>query len=209
MKKTKQSNLQEDVQNCLKDPINSILKNFSLEKSKEYYSKWDEAWENWMYSNNPAAQKEKEEFNYKGLEELTKATEIAYAFYNNIKDMPHCKNVRYELSNDKITVHRMRLKTFDEWLHDWLRDAIITACDCPEDWARQVIEKELGAGIYTNTEVHMFAEWVIDTETLSRLSKFEKYQPIEKWDIEEKVEQAKKALEDIKENNVIVLTLKK
>lgn len=212
MKQPKKNNLREDVEKCLTDPVYDIVKNFSLEKSKEFYSKWEEAWNSWTYTNNPAVKKEKEEFEYKTLDELEKISREAKMFFYNMRDMPvYYKNVGWEMKYDKIIVHWVRFKTFDEWLHDGLKDALIQASDCPEDGARQIIERELGKGIYSNTAIHMFAEWKIDADTLKRLGTYEKYMHMDDRDIEEDIEQARKALEDLEENNkgsVTVLTLK-
>ena len=65
------NNLLEDVKQCLNDPVFDIIKNFSLQKSKEFYSKWEEAWNSWTYTNNPAVKKEKETFPFKDLANMT------------------------------------------------------------------------------------------------------------------------------------------
>ena len=122
--------------------------------------------------------------------------------------MPHCKNVYWKLEWNSIIVGWLRLKTFDEWLHDGLRDALTMASGCPEDGARQIIEKKLGKGIYSNTAIHMFAEWIITEEELKRLGTYERYMHMDDRDIEEDIKQAKSALEDMEENNVTVLTFK-
>lgn len=207
-----ENNLREDVKQCLSDPVFDIIKNFSLQKSRKYYSKWEEAWEKWCYTNNPAAKKEAEEFEYKWLDELERASREARVFFYNIREKAtYFKNVSRELEYDKIVVRRVRLKTFDEWLHDGLKDALIMATDCPEDGARKILEKEIGSSMFTNSAIHLFIEWKINKEVLERLGTYERYQPIIGRDMEKDIEEAKKALKDIEECNnkdVTVLTLK-
>lgn len=41
----KTDNLLEDVKKCLTDPVFDVTQNFSLSKSREFYDKWKEAWE--------------------------------------------------------------------------------------------------------------------------------------------------------------------
>jgi uncharacterized protein with ParB-like and HNH nuclease domain len=58
----------------------------------------------------------------------------------------------------------------------------------------------------------MYVEWKIDNETLKRLWQYEEYQHIDDRDIEKDIEEVRKALlwmeEDNKKSNVEVLTFK-
>jgi len=206
------NNLLEDVKKCMTDPISDILLNFSLEKSREGYEDRKRQWENGGYRNNPAVKMEDVHIGFKRLDDLWLAATQAYNLCVNLKKEDFNKWVDWYLRSFEVVVYWYRLKTFDEWLHDWLKDALVMATDCPEDWARMVIERGLGEGKYTNTAIHMYIEWKIDNETLKRLWQYEKYQRMEDRDIEKDIEEAKKALlwmeEDNKKDSVTVLTLK-
>ena len=58
----------------------------------------------------------------------------------------------------------------------------------------------------------MYVEWKIDNETLKRLWQYEKYQNIDGRDVEKDIEEVRKALlwieEDNKKSNIEVLTFK-
>lgn len=206
------NNLLEDVKKCMADPISDILLNFSIEKSREGYNERVKQWESWSFRQNPAVKKEEIGFDFGSLSELWLVTTQAHNLYVNLKREDFNKWVDWHIYWQNIVVSWYRLKSFDEWLHDWLKDAIIMACDCPEDWARMVLERQLWEGKYTNTAIHMYVEWKIDNETLKRLWQYEKYQYIDGRDIEKDIEEVKKALlwmeEDNKKSNVEVLTFK-
>ena len=206
------NNLLEDVKKCMTDPVSDILLNFSLEKSRKGYEDRKKQWENGSFRNNPAVKKEEVSFDFGSLSELWLVSVQAYNLYTNLKKEDFNKWVDWYMRGQNIVVSWYRLKTFDEWLHDWLKDALIMAIGCPEDWARMVIEKWLGEGKYTNTAIHMYIEWKINNETLKRLWQYEKYQHMEDRDVEKDIEEAKKALlwmeEDNKKGTVTVLTLK-
>lgn len=206
------NNLLEDVKKCMTDPVSDLLLNFSLEKSKEWYEKREKQWDSWSYRQNPAAKKEEVSFDFTDLFELEWNAWQARNLYNNLKKEDFNKWVDWYIYWQNIVVSWYRLKTFDEWLHDWIKEALILAYQFPEDGARKVLERELWDGKYTNTAVHMYIEWEIDDETLKRLWQYEGYQHIDDRDIEKDIEEAKKALlwmeEDNKKSNVEVLTLK-
>lgn len=206
------NNLLEDVKKCMTDPVSDILLNFSLEKSRKGYEDRKKQWESGSFGNNPAAKKEEVSFDFGGLSELWLMAVQAHNLYTNLKKEDFNKWVDWYMCGQNIVVSWYRLKSFDEWLHDWLKDALIMATECPEDWARMVIEKELGEGKYTNAAIHMYVEWKINNETLKRLWQYEKYQRMEDRDVEKDIEEAKKALlwmeEDNKKDTVTVLTLK-
>ena len=199
------NDLLENVKKCLTDPIEDILQNFSLEKSRTYYAKWAKQWEMGDYKFNLANKLEEVSFPFASLTELSWNATQAQNLYNNLKREDFNKWVGWYIYGQNIVVQWNRLKTFDEWLHDWLKDALIMAYKTPEDWARKVIEKELWDWMYTNGAVHLFAEWTITKDILKRLGQYEKYQEIEWRNIEEDIEEAKKKLE---EKNVTVLKLK-
>ena len=206
------NNLLEDVKKCMTDPVSDILLNFSIEKSRKGYEDRKKQWESGSFRDNPAVKNEEVSFEFTDLFELEGNASQARNLYNNLKKESFNKWVDWYMHGQNIVVSWYRLKTFDEWLHDWLKDALVMAIDCPEDWARMVIEKELGEGKYTNTAIHMYIEWKIDNETLKRLWQYEKYQRMEDRDVEKDIEEAKKALlwmeEDNKKGTVTVLTLK-
>lgn len=206
------NNLLEDVKKCMVDPVSDLLLNFSLEKSKERYEKREKQWESWSFRQNPAVKKEEVSFDFGSLSELWLMTTQAHNLYVNLKKEEFNKWVDRYIYGQNIVVSWYRLKSFDEWLHDWIKEALTMAYSSPEDGARKVIEKELGEWIYTNTAVHMFAEWKIDNEALKRLWQYERYQHIDDRDVEKDIEEVRKALlwieEDNKKDTVAVLTLK-
>ena len=206
------NNLLEDVKKCMTDPISDLLLNFSLEKSKEWYEKRKKQWDSWGYRQNPAVKKEEISFDFGDLFELEWNAWQARNLYNNLKKEDFNKWVDWYIYWQNIVVSWYRLKTFDEWLHDWIKEALILAYQFPEDGARKVLEKGLGEWAYTNTAIHMYVEWKIDNETLKRLWQYEKYQNIDDRDVEKDIEEVKKALlwmeEDNKKSTVTVLTFK-
>lgn len=206
------NNLLEDVKKCMTDPISDLLLNFSLEKSKEWYEKRKKQWESGGITNNPVAKKEEVSFDFGSLSELWLMAAQAHNLYINLKKEDFNKWVGRYMYGQNIVVSWYRLKTFDEWLHDWIKEALILAYQLPEDGARKVLERELGEWTYTNTAIHMYVEWKIDNETLKRLWQYEKYQNIDDRDVEKDIEEVKKALlwmeEDNKKGTVTVLTFK-
>ena len=131
--------LLNSVQECLVNPIHSIKENFSKSKSLEFYEKWAKQWESWNYKQNPAVKKEEVSFDFGSLFELEWNAWQARNLYNNLKKEEFNKWVDWYIYGQNIVVIWYRLKTFDEWLHDGLKDAIIMTYDCPEDWSRMVI----------------------------------------------------------------------
>ena len=143
------NNLLEDVKKCMTDPISDILLNFSIEKSRKGYDERVKQWESWSFRQNPAVEKEEVSFDFGSLSELWLVTTQAHNLYVNLKREDFNKWVDWCIYGQNIVVSWYRLKSFDEWLHDWLKDALVMAIDCPEDWARMVVEKGLGEGKYT------------------------------------------------------------
>lgn len=206
------NNLLEDVKKCMTDPISDLLLNFSLEKSREWYEKRKKQRDSWGYRQNPAVKREEVSFDFGSLFELEWNAWQARNLYNNLKKEDFNKWVDWYIYWQNIVVSWYRLKTFDEWLHDWIKEALILAYQFPEDGTRKVLERELGDGRYTNTAIHMYVEWKIDNETLKRLWQYEEYQHIDDRDIEKDIEEVRRALlwmeEDNKKSNVEVLTFK-
>lgn len=207
----KENNLREDMQKCMVDPIYDICKNFSLEKSKIHYEKWAVQWAMNDYQQNPADKLEEVSFAFANLNDLSLRSIEAQNLYINMKRQDYIKGCEWHLYWQNVVVSWHRLKTFDEWLHDWLKDALEQHNKCPEDWIRKMYAKDFGWYL-SNVDIHLFVEWKIDEEVLKRLSTYEAPQAIEDRDIEKDIEEAKKALEDIEECNkkkdVTVLTLK-
>lgn len=199
--------LLNSVCQCLAEPTFSIQKNFSIEESKKYYEKWKKQWDNGDYKQNLAVKREEVSFDFGSLSELWLMSTQAHNLYTNLKKEDFNKWVDWYIYGQNIVVSWYRLKSFDEWLHDWLKDALIMACDCPEDWARMIIERELGERHYTNAMIHMFAEWKIDKETLKRLWTYEKYSRIEWLDIEKAIEKCEELLDGEEETTVLTFKI--
>lgn len=207
-----EDNLLEDIQKCMTDPVSDVLQNFSLEKSRKFYEKRVKQFNEWCFEDNPACKLTKEEIPFGNLDELSLASQKAANLVENLKEMPHVKGADWIICSEKIVVYWHRLKTFDEWLHKWLEEALTQAYNAPEDGARLILERELGGWTYTNTAIHMYMEWILTKEMLERLSQYEWYWKIDWRDIEQDIEDAKRWLEDMEEENskkdVTVLTLK-
>lgn len=199
------SKLLNTVRQCLAEPTCSIRENFSFTKSLIHYNKWVKQWESWNRKQNRAVKKEEYSFEFTSLAELWLLSVQAHNMYTNLKKEDFNKWVDWYMCWQNIVIVWYRLKTFEEWLHDGLKDALIMARDCPEDWARKIIERELGEWNYTNTMIHMFAEWKLDEETLKRLGQYEKYQFIEWIDIEKAIDYC---IDPKNRKDVEVLTLK-
>lgn len=203
----KKTNLLEDVQKCMVDPIYDIIQNFSLEKSREGYEKRVKQWESGWYTNNPAAKEESVSFDFGSLSEMGLISIQAHNLYTNLKKESFNKGVDWYIYWQNIVVSWYRLKTFDEWLHDGLKDALTIHYKSPEDGIRRMLNRELG-WYYQNDAIHLFAEWKIDEEILERLGHYEPPQAIEGRDLENDIEEAIKALKDIEESNKNVTVLK-
>ena len=195
-----ENNMLEDVQKCMVDPIYDICKNFSLQKSREGYEKRVKQWESGWYANNPAAAEETVTFPFASLSEMGLVSIQAHNLYVNLKKESFNKWVDWYVYGQNIVVSWHRLKTFDEWLHDGIKDALTIHYKSPEDGIRRMLNREWG-WYYQNDAIHLFAEWKIDEESLKRLGHYEAAQAIEGRDIEKDIEDATKALYDLEENN--------
>lgn len=204
----RKTNLLEDVQKSMTDPVYDICKNFSLEKSKTYYAQWADQWAAGNYLQNPAVKKEEVSFPFTDLHEAANQCCQANNMYLNLKQQDFNRWVDWYVYWQNIVVSWYRLKTFNEWLHNGLKDALVMHCNTPEDGVRKILYKELWDGMYSNGAIHMFAEGIITEDILKRLGQYEKYQSIKDRDIEKDIEEAKKALEDMEENNKGVTVLK-
>jgi len=204
-----ENNMLEDVQKCMVDPIYDICKNFSLQKSREGYEKRVKQWESGWYKNNPAAAEETVSFPFTSLSEMGLVSIQAHNLYTNLKTKDFNKWVDWYVYWQNVVVSWHRLKTFDEWLHDGIKDALTIHYKSPEDWVRRLLNREWG-WYYQNDAIHLFAEWKIDEESLKRLGHYEPAQAINDRDIEKDIKEATKALKDMEDcnKNVTVLTLK-
>ena len=129
--------------------------------------------------------------------------------YNNLKEQDFNKWVDWYIYWQNVVVVWYRLKTFDEWLRKGLVEALTSAYQTPEEWVRLLLEKELGASMFTNAAIHLFMEWQINRETLERLGTYESYQPILDRDMEKDIEEAARILKENEwKKDVTVLTLK-
>lgn len=196
-----ESNLLEDVQKSMVDPVYDILQNFSLEKSKEHYEKRAKQWNMWDFRLNLANKEEQEVFPFTTLTELAEQSVEAQNLFDHLRKEDFFRGCEWAVYWQNVVVRWNRLKTFDEWLWDWLKDAITLHYKEPEEWARKIIERKLGKWYYGNVEIHMFAEWLISEDVLSRLGKYEWPQRIEWRNIEKDIETAITALYDMEENN--------
>lgn len=207
-----EENLLEDVKKCLTDPIYNITQNFSLQKSKEYYNKWAKQWEMGDYNLNLANKVEELQFPFTNLDELAVKSIEAQNVYTNLKKEDYIKWCSWCVYWKKVVVRWNRLKTFEEWLHDGLEDALKSFYEEPEWGVRKMLIEKLGEWYYGNTEIHLFAAEKIDEDVLLRLWQHEEPRSVEDRDIEEDILSARQALLDMEECNtkkdVEVLTLK-
>lgn len=192
-----EENLLEDVRKSLEDPVYDILQNFSLEKSKEHYNKWAIQWNMWDFRLNLANKQEEEKFPFNTLAELAKQSEEAQNLFNHLLQEDFFKGCEWAVYWQNVVVRWNRLKTFDEWLYDWLKDAITMHYKEPEEGVRKILHNKLGKWYYGNTAIHMFAEWLISKDVLLRAWQYEEPQKIEWRDLEADIEAATKALYDI------------
>lgn len=200
MRKT-ESNLLEDVQKSLTDPVYDILQNFSLEKSKEYYNKRATQWNMWDFRLNLANKQEEEKFPFTTLTELAEQSQEAQNLFDHLRKEDFFRGCEWTVYWQNVVVRWNRLKTFDEWLYDWVKDAILLHYKEPEEWARKIIERKLGKWYYGNVEVHMFAEREISENVLRRLGQYEWPRRLEWRVLEDDINAAIKALYDLEENN--------
>lgn len=196
-----ESNLLEDVQKSLTDPVYDILQNFSLEKSREYYNKRATQWNMWDFRLNLANKQEEEKFPFTTLTELAEQSQEAQNLFNHLKKEDFFRGCEWCVYWQNVVVRWNRLKTFDEWLYDWIKDAMLLHYKEPEEWARKIIERKLGKWYYGNVEVHMFAEREISEDVLRRLGQYEWPRRLEWRVLEDDINAAIKALYDLEENN--------
>lgn len=203
------SDLLKKCQECMVNPIADILENFSLEKSKFHYEKYAKQWDNWGYQQNPADKVERVTFPYGSLNDLSIVAIEAQNLYVNMKKADFIRGLDWRTYGQNIIVWWHRLKTFDEWLHDWLQDALIQHYKDPETGIRKMLAREWWGGLYWNVDIHLRLEWKIDDEAMKRMGRYEPSQPITDRDVEKDIEEAIKALGYKKEEGeVTVLTLK-
>lgn len=202
----------ELCQKIMVDPIVDILENFSLEKSREYYEKWSKQWNMGDRFQNPADMHEEVSFPFDSLSALWLMSIEAHNLYTNVKSKEFFKWADWYMYWQNIVVSWHRLKTFDEWLHDGLKDAITQHYKEPEKSIQKVLREKLGSWWYSNTDMHLWLEWKIDDETLIRLGQYEESKRILDRDLEEDIAAATQALLDKeaseKKSDVTVLTLK-
>lgn len=199
--KIPQKNLLEDVQNSLTDPVYDILQNFSLEKSREYYNKRATQWNMWDFRLNLANKQEEVKFPFTTLTELAEQSQKAQNLFDNLRKEDFIKGCEWAVYWQNVVVRWNRLKTFEERLHDWIKDAITMHYKEPEGWAKKIIERELGGWYYSNVVIHMFAEGEISENVLKRLGQYEWPRRLEWRDIEEDIKAATIALYDIEASN--------
>lgn len=206
------NSLRAKVRRVLKDPIANVVLNYSVEKAKEYYDKAAKQWESWDYQGWAKVDKHEEiSFDFANLESASQQAKEAHNLYTNMlkENKSYIKKLDWYLYGQNFVVSWHRMKTFEEYLHDWIKDALTRAYKDAEWGAKLVLEKELDLGIVSRSGIHCFAEWIIDAETLERLSKFEPATKFDWRDIEKDVEKCIEALNARKEKNETALARKK
>lgn len=210
MRKAK-SDLLKKCQECMVNPVADIVENFSLEKSKTFYEKYSEQWNNWNYKQNPVDKTERIEFPFTTLSELSIVAIEAHNLFVNMEKADFIRGLNWRLYGHNVIVWWHRLKTFDEWLHDGLKDALTMHYKDPEQGVRKILEKERWGWLYWNVDIHLWLEWEIDDEAMKRMGRYEPNQKLEDRDVEKDIEEAINILEwgsNKREGDVTVLTLK-
>lgn len=203
----KKDALLEDTKRCLVDPVFNVVRNFSKEKSEDYYKLHADEWARWIIIWNPAGKVERIELPYSDLSEMSAKSKEADTLINNMSKLDYIKWLHWVLEWNAIVIKWQRLKTFDEWLEDGLRDALESAIEWPEEWARIMLRNEWHTGWYSNAAIHIYAEWKIDIDTLDRLGEWEMPNSIKDVNLDEALEKAKEDLEK-GDSNVTVLQCK-
>lgn len=202
----------ELCQQIMIDPITDIKHNFSIEKSRFHYEKYATQWSLGDIYQNPADKHEEVSFAYAWLDDLATQAIQAHNLFVNMKKADFVKKVDWYTYWQNVIVSWHRLKTFEEWLHDWLKDAITQHYREPEKSIQKILRERFSEWYYSNTDMHLRLEWKIDDETLQRLGKFEKPQAIKDRDLEEDIQAATEMLLEMekgeKKSNVTVLTLR-
>ena len=199
--RTQETNLLEDVQKSLVDPVYDVLQNFSLEKSREYYNKRATQWKLWDFRLNLANEQEEEVFPFTTLTELAEKSQEAQNLFDHLRKEDFFKGCEWCVYWQNVIVRWNRLKTFDEWLYEWVKDALLMHYKEPEEWVRKILVKKLGKWFYDNTAIHMFAEREISENVLRRLGQYEWPRKIEWRNLDEDIKTTIKALHDMEENN--------
>lgn len=209
-----EKNILEDVKKSLEDPVYGVALNYSLEKCEEYYDKRVKQWNNWNIDpyTNPGVKKEEEVIKFNDLADLPRAIEEAKNLLSNLDNMDWVKKARYDVLPHSIRVTRVRLKTFDEWLEEGLKDALERAYTniCAD--ARIYLHNKCGLGWYVwDREIEAFATGLIDYDALKFLHNSQPVKEFEWRDVKNDVQELKRILYDRAEKptkDVTVLTLK-
>lgn len=193
------NSLRSKIKRVLKDPIADVVLNYSVEKAEEYYTKACKQWEQGDYQGWAKVDvHETEVFPFGCLEDAAEQAKLAQNLYNNMKkeDKPYIRKLDWYLYGQNFVVSWHRLKTWDEYLHDGIKDALEQAYKNAEGGARLILERETDIKNASNTDIHCFAEWIIDKETLERLSKYEPNTVFKGRDVEEDIKQCIKELDE-------------
>lgn len=169
LKKNSHKNLVEDVKKTLTDPIYNVTHNFSVEKSREYYDGWAKEFCDGLVKGNPAIEEEFEVFEYNTLEELQDVIVEAKWLLKALYEMPHVDEEWYMVGDNEVVVMWSRLKTFDEWLNQWLKDALCNAIRDPYEKARDLLCEKLNIPFLTRSAVDAFVEEEVNEEQLQAI----------------------------------------
>lgn len=211
----KEKNILEDVKKSIEDPVYGVSLNYSLEKCEEYYDKRVRQWNNGDINpySNVVVKKEEEVIPFNDLLELPEAVKQAKTLIDNLENMDWVKKPSYEVLPKAIVVKWFRLKTFDEWLEDGLKDALEKASMNVYADARLYLHNKCGIEWYIwDEEIAAFSSGLINFDTLKFLHTKHPTQKFEWRNMDEDIKELKRILYDKfekVEKDVTVLTLKK
>lgn len=83
--------------------------------------------------------------------------------------MPHVDEEWYMVGDNEVVVMWSRLKTFDEWLNQWLKDALCNAIRDPYEKARDLLCEKLNIPFLTRSAVDAFVEEEVNEEQLQAI----------------------------------------
>lgn len=155
----KHANLVEDVKKAILDPVYGVSLNFSLEKAREWY---DKKVSSWHFS---AYEEECERFEWGNDKEMQEKMAEATNLFISVKNMSRVKNATINVYTTCAYVERERLKTFEEYLDEWLSDALKNSYENPaHNWAL-ILERELWVKV-TDDEAYLFSIGALDEDSI-------------------------------------------
>ena len=106
----KKDALLEDTKRCLVDPVFNVVRNFSKEKSEDYYKLHADEWARWIIIWNPAGKVERIELPYSDLSEMSAKSKEADTLINNMCKLDYIKWLHWVLEWNAIVIKWQRLK---------------------------------------------------------------------------------------------------